>query len=147
MASTQNYKGSYIPALQNAAQVNPSLEPGIGFDYALGYLSYLGILIYGNAHIRVWAPFLNEGFYKSVEPSTITVKNADNEIIEGACQTAGVTNEGIKFRLNASLIQGLAGGRIKIQVTPDDSWPILDKRWAPRNGAAEFPFPAAWVTG
>mgnify|MGYP001463979879 CR=1 FL=1 len=145
MAEASKIKGKYLPALTNAEAVNPTTEPGIGLTYAVGFLQYLGILKYGNATLRVWSPFIDTDFWNGIEPSTVVVKDGDNAPIEGACKLAGVKAAGIKFYLDASLIQRAAGDRITIEMKPDESWPILDKRWAPSHGAAAFPFPEEWV--
>lgn len=147
MAETQNFKGKYIPALRNAEAVQPTTEVETGITYAVGYVEYLGVLKYGAATLRVWSPFLDEDFWKEIDPGTIIVLDADNAPIEGACKLAGIKNAGIKFYLDLSLVTRPTGDRITIQCTPNNSWPILDKRWSPSGGGAAFPFPANWTTG
>ena len=141
---TTPLKGKYFPALINEADLSPTMPT---YETALGRCDYMGAISTNGATVYLWSPFIKTDPNALVNPETLKVKNADNELLIDAVKTVRVTTEGIIFELDPVVLRGSQGANYRIDFLPDATWPKLDGILEPGFGAIAFKFPVAWVTG
>lgn len=142
---TQPLVGSYHPCLTAQASLAPDLNTETIPPIATGRCDLLGVLKQDPEDIYLWSPFTGQEPNALLNLSSIRVLNDQSQVIEDAVISARLTAAGIHFEFNIEEIQITPGDPITVEMTPDESWPILQDIYAPKPGAFMLPFPSIWV--
>lgn len=142
---TQPLVGSYHPCLTAQASLAPDLNTATVPPIATGRCDLLGVLKQEPEDIYLWSPFTSQEPNALLSLSSIRVLNDQSQVIEGAVISARMTAAGINFEFDVVKIQMETDDPITVEMTPDESWPILQDVFAPKPGAFMIPFPAIWV--
>lgn len=141
----QPLTGTFHPCLKAAESLAPAVNTETIPPIASGRCDLMGVLKQENGDVFLWSPFTSQEPNALLNKSSIRVLNAQSEPIPNALISARLTAAGINFEFNIEEIQITPGDAITVEMTPDESWPILQDIFAPKPGAFMIPFPSIWV--
>ena len=142
---TQPLVGSYHPCLKAAEALAPDLNTETIPPIATGRCDLMGVLKQEDGDVFLWSPFTSQEPNALLNLSSIRVLNDQSQVIDDAVISARLTAAGIEFEFDLVKIQLEVAAPFTVEMTPDESWPILQDVFAPKPGAFMVPFPAIWV--
>lgn len=142
---TQPLVGTYHPALTAAESHAPDIKTDTIPPIATARCDILGVLKTEPFDTYLWSPFTSEEPNALLNVDSIKVLTSVGAPIPNAVLSVRLTAAGFDFEFDIEKIQRPVNDPFEVEMTPDESWPILQNTFAPKPGAYMLPFPSIWV--